>query len=408
MTLAFTEDAEAALIARILFDPSELSTLHGRLTPEDFGSSRYREVFRAMQALDADHRAIDIVTLSEYVPEAELRDLVREYTLTHRAPLDEYATIIKREAFRRRAVTGLEAVVARANGSADKASILSDIQEIASSLARNADEGRLLSPDQAVEAYRAVVAEREAGTRRGLTYGIWSLDEILQPAQGGEMIVLAARPSVGKTALAEMVADHWSAQGPVLFVSLEMSLTQLLDRAISRGGLGGTTRGALTPEVAMLVRERAETRRAVKVWYLDDPYARTSSVRAAAARVRLLAGGVSAIVIDYLQLLKDGNDKTEVARVTGISRDVKALAREYDVPVLALSQLNRAVMAREDQHPKLHDLRESGAIEQDADVVIGLHRELGSTELDIEVLKNRQGKVGRASVHFDPERMAVA
>jgi replicative DNA helicase len=99
--------------------------------------------------------------------------------------------------------------------------------------------------------------------------------------------------------------------------------------------------------------------------------------------------------------LKDDGTDSEVQRVTRISRSVKALGREFDCPVLVLSQLNRAVELRDDQHPKLHDLRESGAIEQDADIVIGLKRELGTREMDIEVLKNRQGPVGLVKVEFD-------
>ena len=129
-----------------------------------------------------------------------------------------------------------------------------------------------------------------------------------------------------------------------------------------------------------------------------------SKDRAAAAKVRIMAGGLSAIVIDYLQLLKDAGDQ-EVQRVTKISRMVKAIALEFDVPVLVLSQLSRAVMQREDQHPRLHDLRESGAIEQDADVVLGLHRELGDHITDVEVLKQRQGEIGMAHLDFDGDHV---
>ena len=106
-----------------------------------------------------------------------------------------------------------------------------------------------------------------------------------------------------------------------------------------------------------------------------------------------MAVNIGAIVIDYMQLLKDGGEQ-EVQRVTRISRNVKAIAREFDVPVLVLSQLSRAVESRDDKHPKLHDLRETGAIEQDADVVLGLCRELGTHELDMDVLKNRFGPLG--------------
>jgi replicative DNA helicase len=145
-------------------------------------------------------------------------------------------------------------------------------------------------------------------------------------------------------------------------------------------------------------------RRSVNVWYLDDPFATTASVRAAAAKVKMLAGGLSGIVVDYLQILKDKGD-SEVQRVTVISRQIKAIAREFDVPLMVLSQLNRAVEMRDDPHPKLHDLRESGAIEQDADLVLGMTRQLGEFDLDIDVLKNRQGPLGRVQLYFDPSRV---
>ena len=109
-----------------------------------------------------------------------------------------------------------------------------------------------------------------------------------------------------------------------------------------------------------------------------------------------------------MQILKDDGKETEVQRVTRISRNIKALGREFNCPVLALSQLNRSVELREDQSPKLHDLRESGAIEQDADVVVGLRRELGTPDMWVEVLKNRNGKVGKVRLDFDTQYMVFA
>jgi replicative DNA helicase len=212
---------------------------------------------------------------------------------------------------------------------------------------------------------------------------------------------MAARPSVGKTAFAETIADHWATGDgfPVLFASIEMSLSQLMDRAVSRtAGIPAQhlVRGTLSADEEVLAAETVERRKAVKIWYYDDGYATTETLRAQAARCAMVNGGIRGIVVDYLQILKDAGDQ-EVQRVTKISRNIKALAREYDCPVLALSQLNRQSEYRPDPHPRLADIRESGAIEQDADVVLGLYRDramedsFDGSDLEVDILKNRQG-----------------
>ena len=403
--------AEAALIARLLVDPGQLPVLAlGKLTPEDFYVPVWRDTFRAMERLSAEDRPIDIVTLRELVPDEDYTSLLAEVTPGHRASVTEYADIIRRDSFRRRLIGNLDRVIRVAEESDDQGVIVAELQEATSRALLNLEDGRLISPDQAIQAYEDILEERKHFVR-GHPWGITDLDDLIQPASGGDMIVVAARPSIGKTALAAMLSDQWAQTGkPVLFVSLEMSLAQLLDRATARyGGLetAHLTRGVLTDADVAVQRGAAERRRGVQVWYLDDPYATTASVRAAAAKVKLLAGSLGAIVIDYLQLLKDVHEQ-EVQRVTRISRQIKAIAREYDVPVLALSQLNRSTEQREDRHPRLSDIRESGAVEQDADIVIGLYREtLDSRRIDLEILKNRQGPVGRLTLDFDLRSLTI-
>jgi replicative DNA helicase len=164
----------------------------------------------------------------------------------------------------------------------------------------------------------------------------------------------------------------------------------------------------LTPEEDGKVEMALEARESVNIWYVDNPYATTMSVRAAAAAVSMQAGGLQGIIVDYLQLLANKGDNDN-QRVSKISRDLKALAREYDCPVLVLSQLSRKPEYREDQHPILSDLRDSGAIEQDADVVLGLwrDREMDDDQLDIEIIKNRQGPLQRVTVPFDGEHVSI-
>lgn len=401
--LPYNEGAEGGLLTRLLLDPAQIPLVSDKLTAEDFYLPEYRRAYNAMVRLSRERKSVDIASMGQ--DGIGLNALLTQLTQAHRASAEEYSEIVRRDGFRRRLITTLEKLIDRAQREESRQDLLTALSQATTSIMSNAEDGALLSPHTAVEMYRAV-QEARAGGIVGLKYGIRGLDRLLTPARGGEMVVIAARPSVGKSALADNVADNWSLQSqhPILFVSIEMTVPQLLDRAVARLGkldASKVIRGQLSEQELVVAAEALRSREAMSVWYLDDPHATTGSVRAAAAKLRSLTGGIGGIVIDYLQILKDDGTDSEVQRVTRISRNVKALGREFDCPVLVLSQLNRAVELREDQHPKLHDLRESGAIEQDADIVVALKRDLGTREMDIEVLKNRQGPVGMIKVEFN-------
>lgn len=404
------ETVEAALINRLIVEPDQITLLAGKLRAEDFGGAYWRKAYAAMQDLAAKGRRVDVVTLSDAL-DGDTNDLtsrLEEYR-HYLAPVEEYAAIVSRDSFRRKLISRMEGVIRKAEVEEDQEALLAALHDALVDVSTGVGEDRLISPESATDLYLQSLADRRAGKGRGLSWGLPSVDRRLNPASAGQMIVVAARPSVGKTALAEQVADHWAESGPVLFVSLEMSLSTLLDRTVARtSGVPANhlVRGVLDANEYDIAETTAEARRGAGIWYLDDPFATTAAVRAAASKIRVVAGSITAIVVDYLQLLKDDDKNSEVSRVTKISRQMKAIAREFNVPVLALSQLSRAVMQREDQHPQLHDLRESGAIEQDADVVLGLYRPLGEDFADLDILKQRQGEVsGRISLRFNHERV---
>lgn len=410
MSLPSNPEAEQALVSRLLWDPKKLALVAGSLRPEHFYSTLPRQVFAAMLALEHDRKVIDLVSVEERVGE-KLPPM--EFSRLHHGDLEGYVEIIKRDWLRRESIRQLSRVVQQAQDNTDTEHLLTAIGEAVAAINTGVEGGSLVSPDDAVDSYLRTLDDRREGNTRGLTWGIKSLDQRLLPAQPQNLIIVCARPSIGKTAMLEWITEHWARQdrGPILFVSMEMSKDELLDRSISRQTKLSTEsliRGTLTGEQWRLATEAAETIRKVNIWYYDKGGTTTARIRAEAARVKMIAGGLGGIAVDYLGLFgdKEGGD-SEVTRVTRISRALKALAKDFNVPVLVAAQLNRNSEMRSDSRPRLSDLRDSGAIEQDADTVIGLNRTTKlSTMMDVGILKSRQGIADtHISIRFDGATM---
>lgn len=356
-----SSEIEQILIARLLVEPEHIAGLS--LNASDFTDQRAARTWAAMQRLASEGRPIDIAVLrAEGVDPGEP---TRVLTSVHTAPVEEYASIIRRAAYKRRVERSLESLSERVHHLDDPADITNAIQStVAHVLSDPADAGDIVT-------LSSIASRREEVM--GLPYGIPELDAVLQPARSGNVVVIAARPSIGKTTIAQVIAENWSfeAPEPVLFVSLEMSEEELLGRALKRH-----ERSALSHYNLSIYAQ---------------PRATTATVRGQAARLRLKHGGLRGIAIDYLGLLRDPGEPENI-RVARMSGEVKAIAREFECPVLLLSQLNRQSENREDKRPRLADLRDSGAVEQDADVVVGLWRPNKSTPyVDLIGLKNRHG-----------------
>jgi replicative DNA helicase len=260
------------------------------------------------------------------------------------------------------------------------------------------------------EAYEAILHKGP----RGIETGYFDLDEILNGLQNGEMIVIAARPSMGKTALAMNIIEHIAAdnQQPCAIFSMEMSKLQLAQRMLcSRGCIDGQKlrRGMLGEQeqqnLLALVGQMAK----VPIWVDDSPTLTPLESRAKARRLKR-QHDVKCIVIDYLQLMDNPGPENRVQQITEISRAIKATARELAIPVIALSQLNRQNESRDGHRPRMSDLRDSGSIEQDADVVILLHREdyykmsepdfVPDNIAELIVAKQRNGPTGTVKLAF--------
>lgn len=405
MTLR-TEEAESALIGRLLLDPRQLPIVAGTLQPEDFGAEVYGDYFRGMLRLQAEGKPIDILTLKQALDGDTIEIDPLELTSGHHGPVEEYAEIIRNASRRRILIRELEHVQAIAqSGAGDPVAELE--QAVSKILERSSGDDATL-PEVTSKTYLEALMQRQRGDDPGLTYGIPGMDDLLLPARKGRLILLAARPSVGKTAMAESISDHWARQdrGPVLFASLEMDAEELMDRAMAREtGVSSEaiSRGTLDPKSLESVMDAAARRATTQVHILDEGAMTTSRIRAAAARLKMRnEGRLAGVVIDYTQLLEDrspngGNDNT---RVAAISRAMKQMARALKCPVLAMSQLNRNI-EMERRRPRLSDLRDSGALEQDGDVVMILEGRPDTPNRTVYVLKQRQGRVGDFTVRFD-------
>ena len=387
------EQAEKALVARVLIDPEQLASVEG-LEPEDFGIPDMAAAFRVIQRLSADGRVPDAVLVEE---ESGVEIDVLELSPASFAPIDQYVAAIKDAAVRRRIVGVLDqARVGIKSGSSDPVEALNKALD---QIGRDRGVTGVRKASDVVRAYRDEF-HRRATLGDGLQYGIEGLDSALLPMRAGRLVVFASRPGIGKTALAESVSDYAARFGPVLFVSLEMTAEELTDRAMARmSGLSAQDimRGKVGVEK---LDDHLKARADAPIVYVDEGGTTTSDILAAAQKVKMMnEGNLGLVIVDYLQLVADKGEN-EVYRVGGISHNLKRLAMKMKCPVLALAQLNRNIEA-ERRKPRLSDLRDSGAIEQDADVVMIMQGEPYRSERTLHILKQRQGKTGEIYLNFD-------
>ena len=419
-------EAEMALLGSLILDwqvvGDVLQVLKG---PEDFYKPQHAAIFETLTELYDQAQSIDMVQLNQRLVDKQMLEQVGglEYlvglvdAVPSAAEAPRYARIVRDKAILRRLIETTGQVLHECYHSDEPVFDLLDraetqIFEIAEKKGDDApsDIGVLLK-----ETYDRL--ERDEGRMvTGFESGFFELDEMTNGLQAGEMVIIAARPSMGKTAFAVNIAEHLAATNniPVAIFSLEMSKQQLAQRMLcSRSGVDSNKvrRNMLSRDdfgkLAMTVGQLSEA-----PLYIDDTAGLTLMGLRAKARRLKQRHDIQAIFIDYLQLMtapssaRDGRQN----EVSAMSRGVKALARELSVPVVCLSQLNRAAEQREGHRPRMSDLRESGSIEQDADVIMMLHREdyyhrgdeeyVDNNEAEVIVAKQRNGPTGVVKLHF--------
>ena len=427
-------EAESALLGSLLIDKEAIWRVVDIMEAKDFYKGTHRMIYEAMVELVGRREAIDVLSVQNRLKEknqldeiggtAYLASLVN--TVPTASNASYYGRLVHRKRIHRDLIEASHRISELGYKEEENLETLLDDAEktifsvAQSSLAQEFSPVRR-SLDEAWQRIEKLHAG--GGALRGVSTGFADLDNILAGLQKSDLIVLASRPSLGKTSLALDIAKNVALREnlAVGFFSIEMSQEQVVDRLLSSQAsvdLWRLRTGRLSDKGEEndfdRIRDAMETLSQVPL-YIDDVASPTvMQIRAMARRLQAEHGGLGLVVVDYLQLIR-GHEQAEsrVQEVSEISRSLKALAKELNVPVLAISQLSRAVEMRSDAVPKLSDLRDSGAIEQDADVVMFIYREdkvRKNTErknvADILIEKHRNGPTGKVQLYFSEETVS--
>ncbi|MSR28566.1 MAG: replicative DNA helicase [Phycisphaerales bacterium] len=410
--------AEMALLGSMLIDPGSIGDVVGVIrSADDFFQDRHRTIYAAMVEIYDRTASVDAVRLNQLLLDRKVLEAIGGLgyivQLAEAAPSAqfalEYARAVRDKATLRQLIDASTATVHDAFHATDDAQmILESAEQRIFAIAQRRDTATLAAlPDLLREAMKALESRDGTGLT-GLGTGLTDIDEMTSGLQKGEMLIVAARPSMGKTALALNLMEGVAVAGiPVAMFSLEMGRQQLVQRLLcAKAGVDGQRlrRGTLLGEDMRRLVAACDALHESKIYIDDTPGLSLLQLRSKGRRM-CEKFGVGCIFIDYLQLMSSGSrSESRQVEVSDISRGIKAMARELEIPVVCLSQLNRAAEQREGHRPRMSDLRESGSIEQDADVIMMLHREEYYHHGDPEWSDMNPDKVGVAELIFAKQR----
>lgn len=422
-------DAEKSLLGALLLDKDIIVRVSDVVRSEDFYDERHGQVYAAIIELYEDRQPVDLVTVTNKLSDKgkleQIGGATKLAALTASTPSAahavQYAEIIANKATLRRLISASSTIGELALASEMKLDDALDKAEQAlfSVSRKHLKTSFTLVKDVLNETFERIDNLHEnRGQLRGVPTGFSDLDNMLAGLQGADLVIIAARPSMGKTSLALNMALNAARDGhfAVGIFSLEMSKEQLIDRLLSaQSGIDAwKLRTGNLAETDFEKLSEAMGKLADAPIYIDDTaFMTVMEIRTKARRLKT-ERGLDMLIIDHIQLMEGSRSyEGRVQEISEISRSLKALAKELDIPVIAVSQLSRAVEQRPRKIPQLSDLRESGSIEQDADVVLFVYREEyyePDTErkniADILIAKHRNGPTGRVELYFDANRMA--
>ncbi|MBN2695267.1 replicative DNA helicase [bacterium] len=415
-------DAEKSIIYCMLMDTKLIDEISIMISAEDFSSAVNRDVFRALNELFRVGKHIDIVTLQDIidshpkdyqVPPRYILDLMD--TIASSANIESYISIVKQKSILRQTISTLNKLSEEASNQPDNVDkFLEQVQQKVFQLSVSKTKNDMVDFRSALKSFveNLKLLSKNTSSITGVPTGFKKLDEFTGGFQRSDLIILAARPSMGKTAFALNLATNAAKKGKKVAVfSLEMPVNQLINRVVASEASVNSSKlrmGNITPEewnkvsttIGNLVQHH---------FFIDETAGISTSELASKARsLATKNNGIDMILIDYLQLMTTPiNYNSRELEISEISRSLKALAKELQIPVIALSQLNRSLEKRTDKRPIMSDLRESGAIEQDADLIMFIYRgevyqdkEAKDGIAEIIIGKNRNGAIGNFELAF--------
>ena len=432
MNNLFSATAERAVLGACLLSHKSLLTASSILEPDDFFTVEYYITFKILLEMLAADRSVDFVTFQEEAISQNvyarlggqpfLAELMSDITTT--ANVEFHANIVKQYSLRRTLIqTSKKLSELAADPSVELAEVLSTTEKNIADISFNREQQKAVVPiKKAVENAASKIQDTyKNGISKDAYFstGFIDLDGIIMGFQPGSLNIIAARPSMGKTALALNIAQFGGdMETPVLIFSLEMTTEQLVFRMIAAQGAleNGPTltqlqTGTMSDEEVSTLQESVNYLAERKIFISDRSALSITDFRAECRRVKQEHEDLALIIVDYLQLMTSGKKENRQYEIAEISRALKSVALELDCPIIALSQLSRETERRVEKRPQLSDLRDSGAIEQDADVVLMLYREdyysSESRDLDsvaeIKIAKNRNGMTGNCKLTFRRE-----
>ena len=416
-------EAEEALLGSALLSREASNRLMEAVKPGDFYSPNNEKIFEAMKELFDSGKPIDSVTVSEIVfKNKNTTSLNASYiarlveNVPSSANFERYIEIVLEHSNRRKLLkaSGRIELLAYALDK-DISSVMDESEQSIFNASDDAiGDGLIGVSDFLNEAIEQIEEIENQGTGlSGLATHFVDLDNTLAGLQDGNLVIIAARPSMGKSSLALNISTSAAKEGKtVVFFSLEMTKEELVQRVLfseAKVASGDARKGQLGPEKWSRVVEAASKVNSMPLYFDDASVITVTDIRAKSRRLKA-SKNLDLIVVDYIQLMQGNSGDNRQQEIAEISRNLKGLARELKVPIIALSQLNRAAEAREDKRPRLGDLRESGAIEQDADIVMMIYRDdyyNPATEkpgvAEINIVKNRSGSTGKVDLYFSKE-----
>ena len=411
-------ESEMALLGSMLIDPGVIGDVVGIIRGgDDFFLDKHRSIYSAMVEIYDRTASVDVVRLNQQLTDRQVLDAIGglDYLvqLSEAVPsaqfATEYAKAVRDKATLRQLIDASSSTVHDAFHSTEEAQVILELAEQKIfSIAQMRESTPFAHLPDLLQETMAKLESRDGTGLTGLSCGFEDIDEMTTGLQRGEMLIVAARPSMGKTALALNLMEGIAVTGQsVAMFSLEMGRQQLVQRLLcAKAGVDSQRlrRGTLLADDNRRLMAACDALASSKI-FIDDTAGLTLLQLRSKARRMKEKFGIECVFIDYLQLMSSGSrSESRQVEVSEISRGIKAMARELDVPVVCLSQLNRAAEQREGHRPRMSDLRESGSIEQDADVIMMLHREEYYHQGDPEWADSNRDKVGMGELIFAKQR----